>query len=52
MQVSNCHHASLITATGDEGTSFYICNECKQPCDAVDGKPDTSGIQTSSDMLS
>lgn len=51
MQVSHCHQASLITVYNDDGSiKRYVCNQCKETCEAVDGRPDNSGIQTSSDM--
>lgn len=35
--VSICHDSELITIKGDEGTGYYVCSECGQPCD-VKGK--------------
>jgi hypothetical protein len=30
---SNCHNAPVQVASSDEGTSYYVCAECRQPCD-------------------
>lgn len=30
---SNCCKARLITVSSDEGTSYYMCSACKNPCD-------------------
>lgn len=32
-QLSNCCEAPIMTSTGDEGTSCYICRNCKKACD-------------------
>lgn len=32
-QLSNCHKAPATVDTADEGTSCYVCSECKRPCD-------------------
>ena len=30
---SDCCKAPIFVATGDEGTSCYICKECGEGCD-------------------
>jgi hypothetical protein len=30
---SKCHNAPVLVASSDEGTSYYVCAECGQPCD-------------------
>jgi hypothetical protein len=30
---SKCHNAPVRVASSDEGTSYYVCAECRQPCD-------------------
>ena len=33
--VSDCHKAQLYTEAGDEGTNFYRCTKCSEPCNSV-----------------
>ena len=33
--VSVCHKAQLYTEVGDEGTNFYRCTKCSEPCDSM-----------------
>ena len=35
--ISICCDSDLLTINEDEGTSFYACKQCGQPCDS---KPD------------
>lgn len=30
---SDCHQAAITTINADEGTSYWLCSQCKQPCD-------------------
>jgi hypothetical protein len=32
-QLSNCCKAQVSVSSGDEGTSCFMCNKCKRPCD-------------------
>ncbi len=32
---SKCCQATLVTQSSDEGTGFYSCSSCHQPCDAL-----------------
>ena len=32
-QTSNCCNGELLTSSGEEGTSCYICSKCQKPCD-------------------
>jgi hypothetical protein len=32
-QLSNCCKAQVTVSSGDEGTSCFMCSECKRPCD-------------------
>ena len=32
-QTSDCCGGELLTSSGEEGTSCYICSKCKKPCD-------------------
>lgn len=49
-KLSNCCSAPLSVHTADEGTSCYVCSECKEPCDvatseqAGEGKCDCLGF--------
>ena len=33
--VSDCHKAQLYTEAGDEGTNFYRCTKCSEPCNSM-----------------
>lgn len=32
-QTSSCCGGELLTSSGEEGTSCYICSKCQKPCD-------------------
>jgi hypothetical protein len=32
-QLSNCCKAQVSVSSSDEGTSCFMCGECKRPCD-------------------
>lgn len=34
---SRCHNASVHVYCGNEGTSFYVCNDCYHACDTISG---------------
>ena len=35
MMLSNCCKAPVIVDGDDEeGTKYYVCSDCKEPCDA------------------
>jgi hypothetical protein len=37
--VSNCCNSTVIVSNGWEGTNFYICTACSQPCDVISKTP-------------
>jgi hypothetical protein len=36
--LSNCCKAEVTVINEDEGTSYYLCNDCNKPCDLWQGK--------------
>lgn len=48
--LSACHKAAVHVGGDDtEGTHYYICNKCGEPCDLLPQKPEVSHTATVSD---
>ena len=35
LRFSSCCKARVYVNSSDEGTSYYVCDECGKPCDGV-----------------